>query len=144
MTEHSLEETGNKVVTVFGGTPHTTLPPAGKQPAHLHSGTGVKRGLLFCHCIDGKRDGRNINRLTRRRRVVGIPDVAALLTSRSTRGWPWLSDEGMRIRDDELLNPPTMDLKLFVLRGGQRSEICPNFHTAQTKLFLFFIFFFFQ
>jgi len=115
MTEHSLEETGNKVVTVFGGTPHTARPPAGKQPAHLHSGTGVKRALLFCHCIDGKRDGLSVNRLARRRRVVGIPDVAALLTPRSTRGWPRLSDEGMRIRDDELLNPPTMDLKLFVL-----------------------------
>ncbi len=28
MTEHSLEETGNKVVTVFGGTPQAARPPA--------------------------------------------------------------------------------------------------------------------
>jgi hypothetical protein len=27
-----------------------------------------------------------------------------------------------------LLNPPTMDLKLFVLGGGQLSEDTPNFH----------------
>jgi hypothetical protein len=34
-----------------------------------------------------------------------------------------------------LLNPPTMDLKLFVLGGGQLSEDTPNFHSTNKLIF---------
>jgi hypothetical protein len=30
-----------------------------------------------------------------------------------------------------------MDLKLFVLRAGQRSELWPNFHSTNTDIFGF-------